>query len=70
MTIAVAEITGVALTPEDFSAVVNGCQPILLRKLIDHWPAVAAGRRSPVDFREKWRLDVSSIYRIEVKGNF
>src|SRR4051812_4713326 len=52
MTIAVAEISGVALAPERFSEVVNGCQPVLLRKLVDHWPAVAAARRSPSDFRD------------------
>jgi len=52
MTIAVAETSGVALAPERFSEVVKGCQPVLLRNLVDHWPAVAAGRRSPSDFRD------------------
>lgn len=52
MTLAVTEITGVALTQERFSKVVNGCQPVLFRNLVDHWPAVAAARRSPADFRD------------------
>lgn len=52
MTGAVTEIAGARLTAEQFSAVVNGCQPVLLRALVDHWPAVAAARRSPADFRD------------------
>ena len=55
MTMAVAEITGMALTPQRFGEVVSGCQPVLLRNLVGHWPAVAAARRSPSDFRDSCR---------------
>ena len=49
---AVAEIAGAGLTPEAFGEIVHGCRPVLLRGLVDHWPAVAAARRSPADFRD------------------
>jgi hypothetical protein len=52
MTSAVAEIAGAALTPEAFGEIVSGCRPVLLRHLVDHWPAVAAARHSPAAFRD------------------
>jgi hypothetical protein len=47
-----AEIAGAGLTPAQFAEVVNGCRPVLMRNLVDHWPVVAAARRSPSDFRD------------------
>jgi hypothetical protein len=47
-----AETAGATLTHESFGRIVNRCQPVLLRGLVDHWPAVAAARRSPVAFRD------------------
>ncbi|HEY6456130.1 MAG TPA: cupin-like domain-containing protein [Steroidobacteraceae bacterium] len=42
------EITGRGLTPERFAhEVVEGCQPVVLRGLVDDWPAVRAAQDSP-----------------------
>jgi hypothetical protein len=49
---ALGEMAGAALTPENFRELVNHCQPVLLRGLVQHWPAVAAARRSPSAFRD------------------
>lgn len=39
--------TGVVRTTADLEAVVKAAQPLILRGLIEHWPALAAGRKSP-----------------------
>ena len=36
-----------SVSPQDFAAVVGGETPVVLKGLIDHWPALAAGRQSP-----------------------
>jgi hypothetical protein len=44
------DLAAADLTPERFRAVVEACRPRVLRGLVAHWPAVAAGRRSPAAF--------------------
>lgn len=41
------ELAAAEITPDRFRAVVEACRPLVLRGLVAHWPAVAAGRRSP-----------------------
>ena len=40
------------IAPDRFRSVVEACRPLVLRGLVAHWPAVAAGRRSPAAFRD------------------
>jgi Cupin-like domain len=48
MSLSPEEITGHDLTPERFRHdVVQGCQPKILRGLVDDWPAVRAASESP-----------------------
>jgi hypothetical protein len=50
----VREIDAQGLTdPERFRCeVVEGCMPVVLRGLVQAWPAVHSGTRSPVDFQD------------------
>jgi hypothetical protein len=48
MSLSPQEIAGRDLTPERFRhEVVQGCQPVILRGLVDEWPAVRAASDSP-----------------------
>ncbi|MDB5704345.1 MAG: transcription factor jumonji jmjc protein [Sphingomonas bacterium] len=39
--------TRTAITPADLAAIVRAEEPVILKGLIDQWPALAAGRQSP-----------------------
>ncbi len=54
MTQAIAEIAGAGLHgPDQFQRdLVEPCRPVVLRGLVDHWPAVRAGLSSPRAFRD------------------
>lgn len=50
---AVREIDGRELRPDEFLRdIAEPCRPVVLRGLTADWPAVAAGRTSPVAFRD------------------
>ena len=54
MTQGLKEINAASLVdPERFlHEVVEGCEPVVLRGLIGHWPAVQAAKQSPLAFRD------------------
>src|SRR3984957_4495500 len=42
------EIPAIAIkTPGELESAVKASKPLILRRLIEHWPALAAGRASP-----------------------
>ena len=44
----IREISARDLNPERFQReIVQGCRPVVIRGLVEHWPVVKAGRESP-----------------------
>ncbi len=46
--IAAGDLSG----PQSFAEIVRGCRPVVIRGLVDEWPAVAAARRSVRELQE------------------